>query len=137
MGFNITLMHDSGLSGLGMMRHRNIYSYFIQRAGVRLCGIAKTCQHEYDDALILYSENPSVANPMRTFHASLAKSGSKSSRVFHASLSNGCTITWSFSHTPSLCHLMCCHIPKFSFLNVNHFSHKKLKISKKNSFILT
>jgi hypothetical protein len=31
-----------------------------------------------------------------------------------------------------------CHIPKFSFWNVNHFSHKKLKISKKkNSFILT
>jgi hypothetical protein len=30
-----------------------------------------------------------------------------------------------------------CHIPKFSFQNVNHFSHKKLKISKKNSFILT
>jgi hypothetical protein len=29
------------------------------------------------------------------------------------------------------------HIPKFSFQNVNHFSHKKLKISKKNSFILT
>jgi hypothetical protein len=29
-----------------------------------------------------------------------------------------------------------CHIPKFSFQNVNHFSHKKLKISKKNSFIL-
>jgi hypothetical protein len=30
-----------------------------------------------------------------------------------------------------------CHIPKFSFRNVNHFSHKELKISKKNSFILT
>jgi hypothetical protein len=30
-----------------------------------------------------------------------------------------------------------CHIPKFSFRNVNHSSHKKLKISKKNSFILT
>jgi hypothetical protein len=29
-----------------------------------------------------------------------------------------------------------CHIPKFSFRNVNHFSRKKLKISKKNSFIL-
>jgi hypothetical protein len=28
------------------------------------------------------------------------------------------------------------HIPKFSFRNVNHFSHKKLKIFKKNSFIL-
>jgi hypothetical protein len=30
-----------------------------------------------------------------------------------------------------------CHIPKFSFRNVNHFSHKELKFSKKNSFILT
>jgi hypothetical protein len=30
-----------------------------------------------------------------------------------------------------------CHILKFSFRNVNHFSHKELKISKKNSFILT
>jgi hypothetical protein len=29
-----------------------------------------------------------------------------------------------------------CHIPKFSSRNVNHFSHKKLKISKKNSFNL-
>jgi hypothetical protein len=29
-----------------------------------------------------------------------------------------------------------CHIPKFSFRNVNHFSRKKLKMSKKNSFIL-
>jgi hypothetical protein len=29
-----------------------------------------------------------------------------------------------------------CHIPKFSFRNVNHFSRKKLKMPKKNSFIL-
>jgi hypothetical protein len=86
-------MRDPGLSGSGMMRHRNIYSYFIQRAGGILYGIAKACQHEYDDALILYSENQSVANPMRTFHASLAKFGSKSSRAFHALLSDECTIT--------------------------------------------
>jgi hypothetical protein len=33
--------------------------------------------------------------------------------------------------------LVQCHIPKFSFRNVNQFSHKKLKIfKKKNSFIL-
>jgi hypothetical protein len=89
-----------------MMRHKNIYSCFIHRAGGRLYGIAKIGQQEYDYALILYSENPSVANPMRTFHASLAKSGSKTSRAFHASLSDGCTITWSFSRTPSLCHLI-------------------------------
>jgi hypothetical protein len=28
-------------------------------------------------------------------------------------------------------YLPTCHIPKFSFRNVNHFSHKKLKISKR------
>jgi hypothetical protein len=76
-----------------MMRHMNIYSYFIQRAGGRLYEIIKTGQYKYDDALILYVDNPSVVNPMRTFHASLAKSESKSSRAFHVSLSDGCTIT--------------------------------------------
>jgi hypothetical protein len=106
-GFNITLMFVLGWSGPGMMRHRNMYSYFMQRAGGRLYGIAKTGQQEYDAALILYSENPSVTNPMHTFYASLAESALKSSRAFHASLSDGCTITWSFSHTSSLCHLMC------------------------------
>jgi hypothetical protein len=90
-----------------MMRHRNIYSYFIQRVGGRLYGIAKTGQQEYNGALVLYDMNPSVANPMRTFYASLAKSRSKSSRAYHAALSDGCTITWSFSRTPSLCHLIC------------------------------
>jgi hypothetical protein len=76
-----------------MMKDGNIYSYFIQRSCVRLYEIAKIGQQEYDDALVLYGVNPSVANPMRTFHASLAKSGSKSSRVFHALLSDRCTIT--------------------------------------------
>jgi hypothetical protein len=90
-----------------MMRHRNIYSYFMQRAGDRLYEIAKTDQHEYDAVDELYDMNPFVTNPMRTFLTSLMKSGSKLSRVFHASLSDGCTITWSFSCTPSLCHLMC------------------------------
>jgi hypothetical protein len=54
-----------------MMRHRNIYSYFMQREGGRLYEIAKTGQQGYDAALVLYGENPSVANPMRTFRASL------------------------------------------------------------------
>jgi hypothetical protein len=56
-----------------MMRHRNMYSYFMQRASGRFYGIAKIGQQEYNVALILYSENPSVANPMHTFHASLTK----------------------------------------------------------------
>jgi hypothetical protein len=51
--------------------------------------------------------NPSVANLMLTFLASLMNSISKLSRAFRASLSDGCAITWSFSLTHSLCHLMC------------------------------
>jgi hypothetical protein len=70
-----------------MMRHWNIYSYFIQREGGRLYGIVKTGQQDYDATLILWGENPPIANPMCTFLASLAKSTSKSSRAFHASLS--------------------------------------------------
>jgi hypothetical protein len=89
-----------------MIRHKNMYSYFTQRAGGTLYEISKTDQQEYDATLILYSENPYVTNPMRTFSASLAKLASKSSRAFYASLSDGYTITWSFSHTPSLYHLM-------------------------------
>jgi hypothetical protein len=61
-----------------------------------LYGIVKTGQQEYDAALILYGENPSIANSIRTFCASLVKFVSKSSRAFHATLSDGCTITWSF-----------------------------------------
>jgi hypothetical protein len=56
-----------------MMRHRNIYSYFMQREGGRFYGIVKIGQQEYDVALILYGVNPSVANLMRTFCASLVK----------------------------------------------------------------
>jgi hypothetical protein len=82
-------MHVLGWSRLGMRRHRNIYSYFMQREGGRLFGIAKTGQQEYDTTLILYGVNPSVANPMHTFRASLAKPASKSSRAFHASLLDG------------------------------------------------
>jgi hypothetical protein len=60
-------------------------------------GITKMGQHEYDAADESQNVNPCIANPMRTFLASLAKSTSKLSRDFHASLSNRCTITWSFS----------------------------------------
>jgi hypothetical protein len=76
-----------------MMRHRNIYSYFVQREGEMLYIIAKTSQQEYDAALVLDGVNPSMVNPMHTFRASLTKSASKSSRVFHVSVSDGCTIT--------------------------------------------
>jgi hypothetical protein len=69
-GFNITLMFVPGWSGPGMMRHMNLYSYFMQRAGGRLYGIAKTCQQEYDAALVLYGQNPSIANPMRSLRQS-------------------------------------------------------------------
>jgi hypothetical protein len=63
--------------GPGMMRYRNMYLYFMQRGGGRLDKIAKIGQQEYDDTLVLYGENPSVVNPIRTFHASLAKFASK------------------------------------------------------------
>jgi hypothetical protein len=76
-----------------MMRHMNIYSYFMEREGGRLYAIAKMGQQEYDTTLILYDDNPSVTNPMLTIYASLAKSTSKSSRAFHALLSDGCTTT--------------------------------------------
>jgi hypothetical protein len=46
-------------------------------------------QQEYDAAFVLKGVNPSVANLIRIFLASLANSGSKSSRAFHASLSVG------------------------------------------------
>jgi hypothetical protein len=42
-----------GWSRPGMMRHRNIYSYFMQREGGRLYGIAKMDQQDYDVALVL------------------------------------------------------------------------------------
>jgi hypothetical protein len=79
----------------------------MQRYGGRLYGIANTGQQEYDDAVILKGEKPSVSKPSRTFLASLAKFGSKSSKAFHASVSDGCTINFGFARTLSLCHLMC------------------------------
>jgi hypothetical protein len=90
-----------GWSGLGMMKRRNIYSYFMQRKDERLYEIAKIDQKEYDTTLVLYSENPFVVNPMRTFYASLVKSASKSSTAFHASLLDECTsLDRSHIHLP-------------------------------------
>jgi hypothetical protein len=80
-------------------------SYFMQREGDRLYGTIKTSQQEYGAEFVLNGSKPSVTNLMQTFLASLVKSASKLSSAFHSSLSDGCTITLSFSHTPSLCHL--------------------------------
>jgi hypothetical protein len=100
-------MHGPWWFRSGTMRHRNIYLYFMQKVGERLYEIAKMGQHEYDAADELYNMKPSIANPMWIFLASLAKSVSKLSRAFHASLLDECNIIWSFSCTPYLCHLMC------------------------------
>jgi hypothetical protein len=89
------------------MRQRNMNSNFIQRDGGRLYDTAKTGQQEYDAELVLNGSKPSVANPKRTFLASIAKSTSNPSSTFHASPSEGCPMTPSFSRMPSLCHLMC------------------------------
>jgi hypothetical protein len=81
-------------------------SYFMQREGGRLFGIAKTSQQEYGVTFVLNDEK-TCRNPMRTFLASLAKSVSKLSSTFHASPSDECPLTPSFLHIPSLCHLVC------------------------------
>jgi hypothetical protein len=76
-----------------MMRHSNIYLHFMQIEGGRLYEMTNTGQQEYDATLVLYGENTFVANPIPTFLASLTKSASKSSKSFHDSLLDGCTIT--------------------------------------------
>jgi hypothetical protein len=48
-GFSIMLMCGPEWSGPGMMRHRNIYSCFMQRQCGRLYRIAKMSQHEYNE----------------------------------------------------------------------------------------
>jgi hypothetical protein len=101
------LRRTPGCLGPGIPRHRNINSYFMQRAGGRLYNMAMLGYHEYDATVILNGVKPSVAKPIRTFLASLAKSGSKLSRAFHASSSDGCTINSSYLSVQSLCHLMC------------------------------
>jgi hypothetical protein len=82
-------------------------SNFIQRDGGRLYGKAQMGQQEYDVEFVLNGLKPSVANPKQTFLASLAKSASNLSSTFHASPSEGCPMTLSFSRMSSLCHLMC------------------------------
>jgi hypothetical protein len=89
------------------MRQRNINSYFIQRDGGRLNDTVNTGQQEYGAEFVLNGSKPFVVNPKQTFHASLAKFASNLSTIFHASPSEGSTMTPSFSHMSSLCHLMC------------------------------
>jgi hypothetical protein len=81
-------------------------SYFIQRDCARLYSTAKMGQQEYDSEFVLNESKLSVANPERTFLTSLEKFASNLSRIFHASPSEGCIMTLSFSRMPSLCHLM-------------------------------
>jgi hypothetical protein len=80
---------------------------FIQRDGGRLYDTAKTGQQEYGAELVLNGSKPTVVNPKQIFIASLAKSASNLLSIFHASPSEGCPMTLSFSRMPSLCHLMC------------------------------
>jgi hypothetical protein len=82
-------------------------SYFIQKEGGRLYVTTKIGHQQYGVEFVLHGSKPFVDNPKRTFHASLVKSAKKMSSTFHASLSEGCTMTLSFSCMPYLCHLMC------------------------------
>jgi hypothetical protein len=93
-----------GWSGPGTMRQRNINSYFMQREEGRLYGTTNMGQQEYDDALSPKGVKPSVASPIQTFIMYRANSRSKLSKAFHASESEGCTITSLFSLSPYLCH---------------------------------
>jgi hypothetical protein len=106
-GFNITFSHGLGASGPGTMRQRIMNSYFMQRECGRLYRTAKTNQQEYGVEFVLNGLKSSVSNPKLTFLSSQAKSASKLSSTFHASPSEGCTMSPSFSRMPSLCHLMC------------------------------
>jgi hypothetical protein len=90
-----------------MMRQRNLNSNFIKKDVGRLYNTVKMGQQEYGVEFILNRSKSSVDNPKRTFLTSLAKSASNMSRIFHASPSEGCPMTLSFSRMPSLCHFMC------------------------------
>jgi hypothetical protein len=89
------------------MRQRNINPNFIQRDGGRLYDTTKMGHQEYDVEFVLNGSKTSVANPKQTFLTSLVKYASNLSSTFHASLSEGCTITLSFSCMPSFYHLIC------------------------------
>jgi hypothetical protein len=105
--FNITFIHGPRAFGPGTMRQRNMNSNFIQRDDGKLYDTTKMGQQEYGAEFVLDGSKPSVPNPKRTFLASLAKSTSNLSSIFHASPSEGCPMTLSFSRISSLRHLMC------------------------------
>jgi hypothetical protein len=65
-------------------------SNFIQIDGGRLYDTAKMGQQEYGAEFVQNGSKPSVANPKRTFLASLAKFPSILSSTFHASPSKEC-----------------------------------------------
>jgi hypothetical protein len=92
-------------------------SYFIQRDGGRLYSTTKTGQQEYGVEFVLNGSKLSFTNPKRTFLASLTKSASNLSSIFNASPSEGCTMTPSFLHMPSLFHLMCLTV----LLDINNY----------------
>jgi hypothetical protein len=99
-----------------MMRQRNMNSNFIQRDGGRFHGTTKMGQQEYGAEFVLNGSKSSVANLKQTFLASLAKFASNLPSTFHASPSEGCLMTPSFSCMPSLCHLICLAV----FLEINN-----------------
>jgi hypothetical protein len=115
--FNITFIRGLGASGPGTIRQRKMNSNFIQIDGGRLYDTAKMGQQEYGAELVLNGSKPSVTNPKQTFLASLAKSASNLSSAFHASPSEGCPMTPSFSRMPSLCNLMCLTV----LLEINNY----------------
>jgi hypothetical protein len=93
----------------------------MQRRGRRLYGTANTGQQEYDDALSLKGVKPSVVSPMQTFLASRANSGSKLSKAFHASESEGCTISSLFSLSLTIFvppHMNCGSFPRETYVSV-------------------
>jgi hypothetical protein len=85
----------------------NMNSNFIQRDCGRMYNTAKMGQQEYGVEFVLNGSKPYVVNLKQTFLASLVMFASNLSSTFHASPSEGCPMTPSFSHMPSLCHLMC------------------------------
>jgi hypothetical protein len=79
------------------MKQRNRNSHFMQRLRGKLYGTVNMGQQEYDVVLSPKGVKPSVASPIRIFLAFRANSGSKLSKAFHTSESEGCTITSLFS----------------------------------------
>jgi hypothetical protein len=107
-GFNITFNRGPGAFGPGTMK-KGSWTHTSYKETVVGC---MTQQRWANKSMVrsLYWMDISkqyVANSKWTFLASLTKSVSNLSSTFYASLSEGCTMTPSFSHMSSLCHLTC------------------------------